>query len=187
MFLIRIKRQVRQCRAILILNLDLFGLAHGNLYKHTWLNLAKKCCENARYARLQSSPGWTPFCLQTCLNSLWHILNSTYANNTTNLSTRGWKHCSEILVHIDMIASRSCCKSPVPPHPKGALLDWDLVTVEAIWVKWTHCHVPETSLRWFELCNMMHYPAGNSIRRWVHCSHKGMDMVSNNTQVGCGV
>ncbi len=25
-----------------------------------------------------------------------------------------------------------------------------------------------------------------AIRRWVHCSHKGMDMVSNNTQVGCG-
>ncbi len=23
------------------------------------------------------------------------------------------------------------------------------------------------------------------IRRWVHCSHKGMDMVSNNTQGGC--
>ncbi len=23
-------------------------------------------------------------------------------------------------------------------NPKGALLDWDLVTVEAIWVKWTH-------------------------------------------------
>ncbi len=57
--------------------------------------------------------------------------------------------------------------------PKGALLDWDLVTVEAIWVKWTHCHVQETSLRWFELCDMVHYPAGSSIRRW--------------TQVGCGV
>ncbi len=26
-----------------------------------------------------------------------------------------------------------------------------------------------------------------AIRRWVHCSHKGMDMVSNNIQVGCGV
>ncbi len=25
------------------------------------------------------------------------------------------------------------------------------------------------------------------IRRWVHCNHKGMDMVSNNTEVGCGV
>ncbi len=23
-------------------------------------------------------------------------------------------------------------------------------------------------------------------RHWAHCSHKGMDMVSNNTQVGCG-
>ncbi len=59
-----------------------------------------------------------------------------------------------------MIASRSCCifvgctsmmRISVPPHPKGALLDWDLVTVEAIWVKWTHWHVQETSLRWFEL------------------------------------
>ncbi len=78
-------------------------------------------------------------------------------------------------------------ESPIPPHPKGALLDWDLVTVEAIWVKWTHCHVQETSLRWFELCDMVHYPAGSNIRRCVHCSHKGMDMVSNSTQVGCGI
>ncbi len=26
-----------------------------------------------------------------------------------------------------------------------------------------------------------------AIRRWVHCSHKGMDMVSKNAQAGCGV
>ncbi len=26
-----------------------------------------------------------------------------------------------------------------------------------------------------------------AIKRWVHCSHKGMDMVSNNTQVSCGL
>ncbi|XP_073795600.1 mucolipin-3 isoform X6 [Danio rerio] len=26
-----------------------------------------------------------------------------------------------------------------------------------------------------------------AIRRWRHCAHKGMDMVSSNTQVGCGV
>ncbi len=77
-------------------------------------------------------------------------------------STRCWKHSSEILVHIDMIASHSCCRFvgytsmmwiSRSPHPKAALLDWDLVTVEAIWVKWTHCHVQETSLRWFELCD----------------------------------
>ncbi len=35
-------------------------------------------------------------------------------------------------------------------------------TVEAIWVKWTNCHVQETSLRWFELCDMVHYTAGSS-------------------------
>ncbi len=84
-------------------------------------------------------------------------------------------------------AAHPWCESPVPPHPKGALLYWDLVSVEAIWLKWTHCHVQETSPRGFELCDMVHYPAGSNIRRWVHCSHKGMDMVSNNTQVGCGV
>ncbi len=26
-----------------------------------------------------------------------------------------------------------------------------------------------------------------AIRRWVHCSHKEIDMVSNNTQVRCGI
>ncbi len=36
------------------------------------------------------------------------------------------------------------------------------MTVEAIWVKWTHCHVQETSLRWFELCDMVHYSAGST-------------------------
>ncbi len=129
-------------------------------------------------------PGWTHFCLQNCFNSSWHSFN------------RWLKHSSEILVHIDMIASHGCCRFigctsmmwiSRSPHPKAALLDWDLVTVEAIWVKWTHYPVQETSLRWFELCDTVHYPAGSSIRRCAHCSHKGMDMASNNTQVGCGV
>ncbi len=55
----------------------------------------------------------------------------------------------------DLSAAHPWCESPVPPHPKGALLDWDLVTVEAIWVKWTHCHAQQTSLRWFELRDMV--------------------------------
>ncbi len=44
-------------------------------------------------------PGWTHFCLQNCLNSLWH-----------RFPTRCRKHSSEILVHSDMVASRSCCR-----------------------------------------------------------------------------
>ncbi len=42
--------------------------------------------------------GWTPFCLQNCL-----IIRGID-------STRCWKHSSKILVHIDMISSRSCCR-----------------------------------------------------------------------------
>ncbi len=93
-----------------------------------------------------------------------------------------WQHHA---VAADLSAAHPWCVSPVPPHPKGALLDWDLKTVEAIWVKWTHCHVQETSLRWFELSDMVHYPAGSSHQKMVHCSHKRMDMVSNNTQLWC--
>ena len=26
-----------------------------------------------------------------------------------------------------------------------------------------------------------------AIRRWVHCDHEGMRMVSHNTQIGCGI
>jgi len=39
-------------------------------------------------------------------------------------------------------------EAPVPPHPKDALLGWDLVTMRAILVQWTHCHVQETNLKW---------------------------------------
>ncbi len=42
--------------------------------------------------------GWTPFAFRTVL-----ILRGID-------STRCWKHSSEILVQIDMIASRSCCR-----------------------------------------------------------------------------
>ncbi len=41
---------------------------------------------------------WTHFCLQNCLNSSWHRFNKVL------------KHSSEILVHIDMISSHSCCR-----------------------------------------------------------------------------
>ncbi len=43
-------------------------------------------------------PGWTPFAFRTAL--IIHGIDST----------RCWKHSSEILVHINMIASHSCCR-----------------------------------------------------------------------------
>jgi len=79
-------------------------------------------------------------------------------------------------------------EAPVPPHPKDALLGWDLVTVGAILVQWTHCQFQETNLKWFKLCVLVDYPAGYpAIREWVHGGHKGMDMVRNNAQVGRGI
>jgi len=39
-------------------------------------------------------------------------------------------------------------------------------TVGAILVQWTHCHVQETNFKWFELRDMVRYPAGSS--------HQGM-------------
>jgi len=65
----------------------------------------------------------------------------------------------------NVVAAHLWWKSPFPPHPKGALLDWELVAVEAIWVQWTHCHVQETSLIWFELCDMARCSAGSSCQK----------------------
>ena len=41
-----------------------------------------------------------------------------------------------------------------------------------------HCHVQETSL------SFVAWLLEVAISRWVHRGHKGMDMVSDNTQVG---
>ncbi len=128
-------------------------------------------------------PGWTPFCLQNCLNSSWYRFNKVLETFLRDFGP--YCHDSITAVAADLSTAHPWCESPSYTTSKGALLDWDLVTVEAIWVKWTHCHVQETVWDWFELCDMLHYPAGSSIRRWVHCIHKGMDMVSNNTQVVC--
>lgn len=68
---------------------------------------------------------WAPFYLQNCFNSSRHRFK------------RCWKNSPDILVHIDKTAS----------HAVGALLNWDLVAVEAIGVQWTHCHVQLISLR----------------------------------------
>lgn len=40
-------------------------------------------------------------------------------------------------------------------------MDWDLVTVEPIWVQWTQ---RSSSLCWFEPCDLVRRPAGS--RRW---------------------
>lgn len=45
-------------------------------------------------------------------------------------------------------------------------------TVESIWVQWTHCYDQKISLRWFDICDVMCYPAASS-KGTVHCVIKG--------------
>lgn len=85
-----------------------------------------------------------------------------------------------------MTASCNCCRfacaSSVKAHPSGAILDWDLMTVEencAPWRKIVHRELTVMSKK-------VLYPAGSSQRRYEQCGHKTVDMVSNYTQVCCG-
>ncbi len=109
--------------------------------------------------------GWTPFCLQNCLNS-----------------TRCWKHSSEILVHIDMITSCSCCRfvgctsmmwisrSTTSQRCSIGLRSGDCGGYLS---KVNSLSCSRNSLRWFELCDMVHYAAGSSFRRWYTVVIKG--------------
>ncbi len=65
---------------------------------HTEIKQLKRYTHWPLYLVHLLGPGWTPFVFRTAL-----ILRGID-------STRCWKHCSEMLVHIVMIASHSCCR-----------------------------------------------------------------------------
>ena len=108
--------------------------------------------------------------------------------------TRCWKdsvpcrhYCIMQFLQICQLHAHSCCESVVLPHPKGVLLDSDLMTGKATEEHWTHYHVHETSSKRLLPCDMVHYHAGSSHEKMVYCGHEGMHMGSNNTQIGCGI
>ncbi len=82
-----------------------------------------------------------------------------------------------------MIASRSCCRLsaahplmrnlPSTTSQRCSIEHWDRCDVEAIWVKWSPLSCSKNSQRWFELCDMVHYPAGSNHQKMVTLSHKG--------------
>lgn len=77
-----------------------------------------------------------------------------------------WKHSSATLFHIAMMASHSCCRFHdvnLLFHLSRALLDWDLLTVEEIWVD-------------VNLVTWRVILVEAAIRKWAHYGHKGVDM-----------
>ncbi len=91
---------------------------HTHIYTHTGHFI--------RYTLLV--PGRTPF----CLHSLWHRFNKVLETFLIDFGPYWHDSIMQLLqicrLHIHDV------NLPFPPHPKCALLDWDLVTVEDICV-----------------------------------------------------
>ncbi len=128
--------------------------------------------------------GLTSFCLQNCINSSWHRFNKVS-------ETFLWD-----LVHIDMITSRSCCRFVVCTSMMRISRSTSSQKC-SIGLRSGDCggHLSKV-----KLIVMFKKPVWDDLsfvtwciillevhQKMVHCSHKGMDMVSNNTQVDCGV
>ncbi len=129
-------------------------------------------------------PGWTPFCLQNCLYSSWHRFNKVLETFLRDCGSYWHDRITQLLQNCWL-------------HIHDANLPFHHIPKELYWlrsgdygghlskVNSLACtrNQSEDDLSFVTWCIILLEVA---IRRWVHCSHKGMDMVSNNTQVGCG-
>lgn len=123
-------------------------------------------------------------------------LASTRLNSSLPLELPQFvKYSSEILVHLDIIASFSCSRF-VGIHDANLLFDYIpkvLYCIENWWL-WRHSELSELTvifkilggdylnfvIWWIILLE--------AVFRWIHRVHKRMDMVNNNnTQIGCVV
>lgn len=67
----------------------------------------------------------------------------------------------------DLLAMHSWCECPITTHHKGAL-------------RVLECNGMFTTLRWFELYDMVPYPNGAATWRCLHSRHKEINMVRMN-------
>ncbi len=125
-------------------------------------------------------PDWTPFCLQNCLNSSWHRFNKVLETFLRDFGPYWHDSITQLL----QICRQHIYDANLPFHhiPKCSIvLRYSDCGGHLSKVNSLSCSRNQSEMIW---CIILLEVA---IRRWVHCSHKGMDVVSNNTQVGCGV
>ena len=127
---------------------------------------------------------WNPFCLQNCLNSSRDTFNKVLETFLRDFGPYWHDSITQLL----QICRLHIYDANLPFHHISKVLYW----IE-IWWQWR-------PLEYSELIVMFKKPVWDgvsfvtwciilleeAIRRCVNCGHKGMDMVSSNTQVGCG-
>ncbi len=97
-------------------------------------------------------PGWTPFCLQNCFNSLWHRFNKMLKTFLRDFGPYWHDSIMQLLEICRLQISRSTTSQRYSIGLRSCDCGGHFSKV----------NVQETSLRWFELCDMVHYPAGSS-------------------------
>ncbi len=125
-------------------------------------------------------PGWTHFCLQNCLNSLWHRFNKvleTFLNDCCHIVMIASHSCSRFVGCTSMMwISRSTTSQSCSIGLRSGDCGGHLSKVNSL-----SCSINQSEMIWALWHGAL--SCWKYIRRWVHCSYKGMDMVRNNTQV----
>jgi len=131
-----------------------------------------------------ASTGLDPFCLQNSLKSLWHRFNKVLE---TFLGDFG-PYWHDSITQLLQICRLHIHNVNLPFHHISKVLYWT-----EIWWLWSHLSTVNSlscSRNQFEMIWALWHGAiscWKQHQKMVHCGHKGMDMVSNNTQVGCGI
>ncbi len=133
-------------------------------------------------------PCWTHFSFSDWLNSSWHRFNKVLETFLRDFSPYWHDSITQLLqicrLHIHDVN--------LPFHQIPKVLYWI-----KIWWLWRPFELSELIFMfkkpvWDDLsfvtwCIILLEVMLSCHQKMVHCSHKGMDMVSNNTQVDCGV
>lgn len=128
-----------------------------NQQQSTWEWVCMTCIVTGHFIRyILLVLGWALFCLSV----LYGIDSLRY-----------WKHSSKIFALCWRLVFVGCTSAMRISHSVtlSCLFIWDLVTVEAVWVQWIHCHVYETDLNFV---GRHVFLLGAAIRRWENCCHK---------------
>lgn len=124
---------------------------------------------------------------KTLVTLTWHFIRYTFRASLILQrtpqrfwSTVTWRHHT---VAADLSAAHPSSESPVQPQTQRSSIG---LRSDDRGGHVSSLNSLSFSRNQFEFCDMVRFPTGSS-QGWVHCGYKGMDVISCNIQVGCGV